>query len=304
MVTSVPAKRSMNALGSGWWRSGTAASRSAAAHPSVRRQSCPRSSAASSTPRASNIVAASSRVNARSAARIAVRLPSSRMRPTEMGGSARVTRISRRLGGVNRARRSMSSLTTSATSWKSSSTSVTGRSRPTIASTSAGRTTWTCTGSHGLTARAATASSPVARVSASSTARQKWRRSASSVSSDSQATGPGGVRSATQELTSALLPAPGGAAISVTGPWTPASSMSSRRGRAINARGVRGGENFVASSASAVARRGMPLSIMSRLGASMQFLDQWACAVDRLSRGGGREADHPVRVMSTGPRPP
>ena len=63
------------------------------------------------------------------------------------------------------------------------------------------------------------------------TPRQKRRRSASSVSSDSQATGPGGRPSAIHELSSALLPAPAGAATSVSGPCTPASSRSSSRGR-------------------------------------------------------------------------
>ena len=113
-------------------------------------------------------------------------------------------------------------------------------------------------GSRGLTASAATASSPVAWASAARTPRQKRRRSASSVSSDSQATGPGGRSSAIHELSSALLPAPAGAATSVSGPCTPASSRSSSRGRSDGGpAAARGTENFVANSASDTAGPGM-----------------------------------------------
>ena len=95
------------------------------------------------------------------------------------------------------------------------------------------------------------------------TPRQKRRRSASSVSSESQATGPGGRSSAIHELSSALLPAPAGAATSVSGPCTPESSRSSSRGRATAALGSRGTENFVASSASDAIRLGMNPNIIA-----------------------------------------
>ena len=78
----------MKARGSGWCCNETAASRSAAAQPSVRRQSVARSSGASTMPSARNSASASSSEKLRSAARISVRLPSRRRRPSPIGGSA------------------------------------------------------------------------------------------------------------------------------------------------------------------------------------------------------------------------
>ena len=119
--------------------------------------------------------------------------------------------------------------------------------RPASASASAGSTRPMFIGSRGLTASAddrVVTRRPGERAPGPR-ARSGGDR-ASSVSSDSQATGPGARSAAIHELSSALLPAPAGAATSVSGPCTPASSRSSSRGRSTAALGRRGTENFVA----------------------------------------------------------
>ena len=129
-----------------------------------------------------------------------------------------------------------------------------GPSRASSASTRAGRTRSMSMGSRGLTASAARRASPVAWLSVPRTARQKRRRSASSPSSESHATGPGARPAATHELSSAVFPAPAGAASSVSGPCTPASRESSSRPRDTIVIGPRGTENFVFSTVCSAGR--------------------------------------------------
>ena len=204
----------------------------------------------------------SASVNARSRSRISVSSPAIRMRPIRSGGSARVAATIRSAGGGWRKSRSRSASTPpSRTSWRSSRTSTTGSSSASSALTSSGTTRSTRSG--GWTLSDATGSGAPARASASSTPRQKRLRSTSAGSSDSQPSGPVHVRSAAHAPSIALLPDPGGAASSVSGPCSPRSSVATRRGRETHPGGARGGVNFVALSASVRGgavkrRRGVP----------------------------------------------
>ena len=247
---SSPANAATKPAASGWSRSVSAARRRPAAQPSVRAQRLRITSGSSSTPAAASSVADSSSVNARSASRSSRIAPSRRRRPTRSAGSIRVEITMRRPGDGWRSSRSRSAIAgESPSSCRSSSTSTSGSSSVSSALTSAGMTR--PTSSAGCGASEAIGSGAPARRSASKTARQNRRRSASAGSSESQASGPVHVRCAAQALSSALLPAPAPAASRVSGPCSPSSSAVTRRGRSTHPAGARGGENFVAASASA-----------------------------------------------------
>ena len=266
----------MKSRGSGWCCSETAARRSAAAQPSVRRQSVARSSGASAMPSASNRAPASSSEKARSAARISVRLPSRRRRPSPIGGSARVTITSRSAGGGKRTSRSRSSWTASMTSWKSSSTRTTGCSRRRRARRRAPAAPGPSSSARAGSPRAPRPRRrPSPRASASRTARQKRRRSASSASSDSQATGPGARSCGDPRAQQRALAGAGRRGHQrQRALHAVRRARSSSRGRATAAFGPRGTENFVASSASDAFRLGMarPSSLVP--SRSIQSIDQ------------------------------
>ena len=86
-----------------------------------------------------------------------------------------------------------------------------------------------------------------ARRSASSSPRRKRRRSPSAGSSENHATERSSQAPA-HALSSAVLPAPAGAATSVTALSAPRSSWLSNRGRSTIAAGTRGAMNFVLAS--------------------------------------------------------
>ncbi len=230
----------MNGPGSGSRSSESAASRRPAAQPSVRACStsiwaAPRSA----SPRSS---AHSSRVNARSAARISVRPPLSRTRCRPSSGSARVATMKRIEHGACESSVSSSRRTIGlSSSWTSSSTSTTGVVRS--PSRSASRTT-------GSSVPESAVSAPL-RSSASSIPSQSCGLQLSSRSNVNHATSS---RSRAHEARSTDFPVPACAERSVTGPSTPVDTRSSSRGRGTYPLGSAGAVSFVERMAFGVLR--------------------------------------------------
>ncbi len=224
-------------------RRAIAASRSPAAQPSVRAcrpATCP---GVSSRPVALSSAAVSSRAKRRTSTRSSCNRPSSRSRGTEIGGSDRLARTSRRPAGRRRTSRPRSCRTSRVvSSCTSSRTSRTGGSRVSSVSTSSPTASVSRVlpgpAVSSLVRRLSEATDDVAS-SAVATAAHSRRASLSSTSRETHAvSGPSPLR--TQSASISVFPEPGGAMTTMT--WAAPARSRSRRslGRGVNSSGSSG----------------------------------------------------------------
>ena len=219
-----------------------AASRRPAGHPSVRSRSTLTCSAARRIPAPSNSSAVSDSVNARSAVRISVRDPLTRSRCNRSIGSLRLTSTNRSAGG----RWSTNSpnvcrTVSSVISWRSSRISTTGAG----SSARSARTSKTSAGPNlvagAMSRRPLRSGTPPLAFSAKITLDQNDRGLSSAESRLNQPAAPGTLPDPTQDATINVLPAPGPALTSVTGPPAAAVRRSWSRPRRTKPGGTAGG---------------------------------------------------------------
>ena len=228
-VRSLPENSAASRSGSGCPVSDSAASRSPAAHPSVRSYSNASAGSASSTAAPRNSLRASSNVNRRSSVRNSVSSPSSRSRCNPSRTSCRVARTNRSSCGPritsNSSWRSASSESSSCTSSITSQTRSSSGARSLISRSAIAHPSMSGAAVSGRTS----ADPGSARLSAPSTASQNLCGSRSSRPTATDATRPLGAASAIHDRSKTVFPLPGGADTTVTRAGAPSRASSPGR---------------------------------------------------------------------------